>query len=204
MEYRKIQEYVKQKQRKAIRKRFLLSISVAASVSILLLFATKFVQPNFFGLFESTPSYYDKYFEHFECYAYQVCRGKSRKDSILTAIQHYNNKEYAVASKYFDGLLKTKRETNLIVFGGINYLANHEYEKAHDLFIELLDVETIYSDEIWWYLSIVYLINGEEHKAHEFLHFLSNHSGIYRQRAQEILDGLSLAKPAPHSPPPFP
>ena len=200
MEYRKVQEYVKQKQRKTIRKRFFLSISIAASVSILLFFATKFVQPNFFGLFESTSYYYDKYFEHFECYAYQVCRGKSRKDSILTAIQHYNNREYAVASKYFDGLLETKRETNLMVFGGINYLANHEYEKAHDLFIELLNVETIYSEEIRWYLSLVYLINGEETKADEFLHFLSIHSGRYQQRAQEILDGLSLAKSAPHSP----
>lgn len=116
------------------------------------------------------------------------------KDSLSTAIEAYNNKEYQQALKYFSAMQKSNpADPDLIKYSGFVYLMTKEYDNALQQFNELAGIEDIKNNP-GRFLSAVTLIlrnkDGDKAAAKQLLQQVIDKKLEGYEDAGKLVEGL--------------
>ena len=150
-------------------------------------------------LFKSlTPSYtgdavYSRYYEPLEANSFSL-RGNSNQvnGKFQEGIDYYLLKEYTKAELAFNESRKMNENLpEVLLFSGLNQMGQNNFPAAITLFTDLLSAEDQFVPEAQWYLGLCYIKTGETLKARSLMETLSETEGIYKKKAQLILENLN-------------
>jgi hypothetical protein len=119
-----------------------------------------------------------------------VFRGPSTEGDYYRAFQLYQNKNYVLASLYFEKAAQTETDLATITFyNGLSSLYSGHYPSA----IKLLGSKTVsssrYSQQAQWYLALAHIKSDQTKKGIEILKQIVNSSTHYkRDDAVKILE----------------
>lgn len=169
-----------------INRKIVFMVAAAMLVFSLLLF--KALTPSFNG-----NSIYKEYYEPLESNSYRL-RGNSNEAAgkLQEGVDYYLSKNYTKAELVFNEL--RKMDTNLpevLLFSGLNNMGQGNFAAAISTFKELLSADDQYVPEAQWYLGLCYIKAGENQKAHSLMEILSRTEGIYKKKAQLILENFN-------------
>jgi tetratricopeptide (TPR) repeat protein len=171
--------------RRRITRKF--GFQVAAAVLILSLLLIKPLTPSFM-----TSSVYDQYYEPLEANSYRL-RGNSNEitGKLQDGVDYYLSKDYTHAELAFKELRKMNNNLpEVLLFSGLNQMGQGKFPEAITIFTDLLNAEEQFVPEAQWYLGLCYIKTGENVKAISIMETLSETEGIYKKKAQLILENL--------------
>lgn len=168
-------------------KRYLLPLAAAATIAILV--GTYLLAGP--GRSEKAMNQYlAEHMEPYQNIIYPTQRAEQTEtDELKTAYHLYDAGQYMTAIQRFSTLqLEGDEALNAQFYIGNAYMAIGDYSRAIDIFTKLLQEETIFTNQIRWYLSMCYLQEGKEGQALEELETLSNSGSSYAGKAETLLD----------------
>ena len=160
---------------------------VAAAVLILSLLLIRPLAPSFMS-----SSVYDQYYEPLEANSYRL-RGNSNEitGKLQDGVDYYLSKDYTHAELAFKELRKMNDNLpEVLLFSGLNQMGQGKFPEAITIFTDLLNAEEQFVPEAQWYLGLCYIKTGENVKAISIMETLSETEGIYKKKAQLILENL--------------
>jgi len=160
---------------------------VAAAVLILSLLLIRPLAPSFMS-----SSVYDQYYEPLEANSYRL-RGNSNEitGKLQDGVDYYLSKDYTHAELAFKELRKMNDNLpEVLLFSGLNQMGQGKFPEAITIFTDLLNAEEQFVPEAQWYLGLCYIKTGENAKAFSIMETLSETEGIYKKKAQLILENL--------------
>jgi len=160
---------------------------VAAAVLILSLLLIRPLAPSFMS-----SSVYDQYYEPLEANSYRL-RGNSNEitGKLQDGVDYYLSKDYTHAELAFKELRKMNDNLpEVLLFSGLNQMGQGKFPEAITIFTDLLNAEEQFVPEAQWYLGLCYIKTGENVKALSIMETLSETEGIYKKKAQLILENL--------------
>ncbi len=159
----------------------------AAAVLILSLLLIRPLTPSFMS-----GSVYDQYYEPLEANSYRL-RGNSNEitGKLQDGVDYYLSKDYTHAELAFKELRKMNDNLpEVLLFSGLNQMGQGKFPEAITIFTDLLNAEEQFVPEAQWYLGLCYIKTGENVKALSIMETLSETEGIYKKKAQLILENL--------------
>ncbi|MEA3444857.1 MAG: hypothetical protein U9R19_09060 [Bacteroidota bacterium] len=178
---------------KQVKKVYMIrTLAVAASISLILISYFAFFSNSFNKIegneIASNMPYVCEYLQPPINYFMQRSRGRSEENKLSDAMLLYDNQQYKQASIIFDELLLTdSNKVNVLFYGGVSYAKSNQPKKALECFMETETKENIFSQELQWYKSLIYLDTGEIEKAKELLYGIINSESKYQKDAELIL-----------------
>lgn len=135
---------------------------------------------------------FDKYFEPYQANMTFRSADSELNSSLLTAMQLYENKRYKEALKLFEEILQTDpSRVGLNLYSGISKMEIHEYENAGSSFNKVInDKFNLYIEQAEWYLSLCYMITGQDDKAVKLLEKIVAENSFNTREAKKILRKL--------------
>jgi len=110
---------------------------------------------------------------------------------LFDAIQYYQRGNYYKANMHFEAMLQNNPNSAMLKFYlGISYLQLDEYSKAINLFEEVINSRTIYSDQAIWYKGLAQLAENNIDEAIKTLSQLQKSHGALREKANELREKL--------------
>jgi tetratricopeptide (TPR) repeat protein len=160
---------------------------VAAAVLVLSMLLFKTLSPSYSG-----NSVYERYYEPLDANSFRL-RGVSREATgkLQEGVDYYLSKDYTKAELAFNELRKMNENLQeVLLFSGLNQMGQGNFPAAINLFNDLLSAEAQFVPEAQWYLGLCYIKTGEVNKARPLMETLSETEGIYKKKAQLILQSL--------------
>jgi hypothetical protein len=160
---------------------------VAAAVLVLSMLLFKTLTPSYSG-----NSVYDRYYEPLDANSYRL-RSNSREvtGKLQQGVDYYLSKDYTKAELAFNELRKMNENLQeVLLFSGLNQMGQGNFPAAINLFNDLLSAKDQFVPEAQWYLGLCYIKTGEVHKARPLMETLSETEGMYKKKAQLILQSL--------------
>lgn len=172
--------------RRRINRRIVFQVAAAVLVLSLILF--KSLTPSYSG-----DSVYKRYYEPLEANSFRL-RGSSNENAgkLQEGVDYYMSKNYAKSELVFNELReKNENIADVFLFSGLNQMGQGNFAAAITSFTDLLSTEDQFVPEAQWYLGLCYIKTGEILKARPIMEILSETEGIYRKKAQLILNNLN-------------
>jgi TolA-binding protein len=160
---------------------------LAAAVLVLSMLLFKTLTPSYSG-----NSVYEKYYEPLDANSYRL-RGNSREvgGKLQEGIDYYLSRDYTNAELAFNELRKMNENLQeVLLFSGLNEIGKGNFPAAIKLLNDLLSAEDQFVPEAQWYLGLCYIKMGEVQKARSLMEILSETEGIYKKKAQLILQNF--------------
>lgn len=118
-------------------------------------------------------------------------RGDSEiQNAKQRAFQAYDGKNYSEAIVEFEKILEQESNEALMLYLGNAYMMENNFEKAKEMFKEIIDQKAALITHAKWYLSLCYLKEGNKVEASKYLKDVKESSLDNRTKAVEILDEL--------------
>lgn len=142
---------------------------------------------------DSTETLYSKYYQ---VYPGSVQKSIVRGDTINSleeqAMQAYEARNYSRAAALITSVIQTKPEDpDWPFYLGISYLELNNFEQAEKyLKISATSPQSMYSKQARWYLALAYIKNNEKAKAKEILNTLKLQTGVYSDKAKQLVEQL--------------
>lgn len=171
--------------RRFMTKKVIFRLAAAVLVLSMLLFKT--LTPSYSG-----NSVYEKYYEPLDANSNRL-RGNSREvgGMLQEGIDYYLSRDYTNAELAFNELRKMNENLQeVLLFSGLNEMGKGNYPAAIKLLNDLLSAEDQFVPEAQWYLGLCYIKTGEVQKARSLMETLSETEGIYKKKAQLILQNF--------------
>jgi tetratricopeptide (TPR) repeat protein len=103
----------------------------------------------------------------------------------------YNELDYPNAILYYKQLLnKDPNQDKYILFLGVSYLADNQTEQAIRLFNNSPYKNSMYAEDINWYLALAYIKKGDTQTAAILLQNLAKVSDYYKDQAWALYKKL--------------
>ncbi len=124
---------------------------------------------------------------YFEPLAWETDRG-ANDNKRIQAIEAYVNKNYAQAAIYFDEAFdENKRDTTLLLYAGVAYLANQQAAKSLERLTPIsLSQREKESDDARWYAALAHLSLKNTVEAQKILNQLIDSKSNYSENAKRI------------------
>jgi hypothetical protein len=124
---------------------------------------------------------------YFEPLAWETDRGINDNKRIQ-AIEAYINKNYAQAAIYFDEAFdENKRDTTLLLYAGVAYLANQQADKSLERLTPIsLSQREKESDDARWYAALAHLSLKNTAEAQKILNLLIVSKSNYSENAKKL------------------
>jgi len=171
--------------RRLMTKKVIFQLAAAVLVISMLLFKT--LTPSYSG-----NSVYEKYYEPLDANSFRL-RGNSREvgGKLQEGIDYYLSRDYTNAELAFNELRKMNENLQeVLLFSGLNEMGKGNFPAAIKLLNDLLSADDQFVPEAQWYLGLCYIKTGEVQKAHSLMETLSETEGIYKKKAQLILQNF--------------
>lgn len=136
------------------------------------------------------------YADNYEPYPSNVLASITRGDSGMTlqqqAVQAYENGRYEKAIPMLEEILNKEPENagwQLVL--GICYLENNDAEEAEKTLLKAAqNPNSLFYQQAQWYLALTYLKQNNKKQAASVLKDLAAQSGVYPQKAKQLLTEL--------------
>ncbi|MEL7120873.1 MAG: hypothetical protein AAFO07_15580 [Bacteroidota bacterium] len=131
----------------------------------------------------------DNFLTKTEVYHSAATKGtKTEETTRQEAINAFNKKDYLLAEQYYSQIENKTEEDNL--YTALSFLYNKKYAQGIPV-LEVLErnPESKFQIEARWFLSIAYVLNGEEDKAKSLLQSISAEDWNYK-KAKKMLRSL--------------
>jgi hypothetical protein len=171
--------------RRLMTKKVIFQLAAAVLVISMLLFKT--LTPSYSG-----NSVYEKYYEPLDANSFRL-RGNSREvgGKLQEGIDYYLSWDYTNAELAFNELRKMNENLQeVLLFSGLSEMGKGNFPAAIKLLNDLLSAEDQFVPEAQWYLGLCYIKTGEVQKARSLMETLSETEGIYKKKAQHILQNF--------------
>ncbi len=182
--------------KKEIRKIYYIrTLSVAASVSIIIISYFTFFSDNFGNsknTLASNLKYVNEYLAPPTNYFQQATRGRDNKDKLSDAMLLYDNQKYKKASLLFDEIIDNETtDVNILFFAAVSYVLSNKPEKAIIMFQKTEKMENPYNQEILWYKCLIYIDIDEKEKAIQLLKEIIHSESKFKNDAVKILKKIN-------------
>ncbi len=164
---------------------------VAGSVLISVLAAVILIL-NLTGKQYTNEQLFDRYYKTYESNMTFRSSDSGLDADLARAMQCYENENYAEALKLFENiLLIDPNRIGLNFYSGVSQMEIKEYELAGKSFGKVIDDRyNMYLEQAEWYLSLCYIITGQDDKAIHLLESIIENDGFYRKEAGKIMKKL--------------
>ena len=155
----------KQRPKETKIRRLFPKIAAVAAVILLLFF---FVRPDF-GIENDSHSLAEQYVNEDQTLHPGVSKGITNESTTLqsSAIQQFNSGDFVSAAQSFSQLADVNDENKFYM--ALSQLKSGQHEQALQSFQEMDELDTVFDEEINWYLSLAYALNDDTGKALEQL-----------------------------------
>lgn len=161
-----------------------LKIVLATAASIILLIAIQFFSTTSPDLQEMAQQYLsDQEILHPGTSKGSVTENETR----ISAIQSFNSKDYAKASKYYQNLEEPNEED--LYYHGLALLLKNKYPEAIKQFEQSRAIGNRFGQELNWYQSLAYLLDNQNKEAKILLTQIGK-TDWNHQQAQQLLKQL--------------
>lgn len=113
--------------------------------------------------------------------------GSSQVNPRLLALRSYASNDFKKAIPLLERAFETERDSTLLFYKGISYLALGDNEKAIFVLELMQNSYSITNETLTWYLTLAYIASGEKEKASFLIQKLSNTEGGYQKKVKECL-----------------
>jgi tetratricopeptide (TPR) repeat protein len=140
----------------------------------------------------SANSLFAKYYAPYPNVVAAVERGETIQDATKQAMQAYESGDYTRAIQGLQQIANNDPEaSSLYLYLGISYIETSQLDSAK-VYLEkaTADAASKLHTQAKWYLALAYLKNKEKEQAIVHLQSLSQESGVYAQKARQLLDDL--------------
>jgi tetratricopeptide (TPR) repeat protein len=130
---------------------------------------------------------YNRYYQTYSSLADANNRSGDKTPSVKDeALLSYSRGNYAEAIEKLSPLGVTN-DIEVKFYLANAYMATGQITKAEENFKQVLNHESLFTDQATWYLALCYLKMNQKDKAKTTLSKLVNNSNIYMENAKEIL-----------------
>ena len=159
-------------------------ISVLAGVILIL---------NLTGKQYTNEQLFNRYYESYESNTTFRSADNELNSDLVLAMQFYENKDYNEALKLFESILLADPDRiGINLYSGISRMEIKEYELAGKSFGKIIDDRyNVYMEQAEWYLSLCYIITGQNEKVIPLLEKIIDGNGFYRKNASSLLRKLN-------------
>ena len=161
---------------------------LAAAVFVLSLLLFRALSTSYSG-----NSVYQKFYEPLEASSFSL-RGNSHEvpGKLQEGVDFYLSKDYGKADMKFNELYKMNENSpEVLLFSGLSKMGQGNFPAAINLLTNLLSAEDQFVPEAQWYLGLCYIKTGENLKARSLMGSLCETEGMYKKKAQIILNNLN-------------
>ncbi|MBN2519711.1 MAG: tetratricopeptide repeat protein [Bacteroidales bacterium] len=135
---------------------------------------------------------FDKYYEPYEANMTFRAADVDMNATLKTAMQYYENKNFTEALKLFEQILQSDPgRVGLNFYSGISRMEMKEYESAGTSFNKVVDDKyNLYIEQAEWYLSLCYIVTGQDEKALELLEGIVTNKKYNYKEARKLMRRL--------------
>ncbi|MFO7656940.1 MAG: tetratricopeptide repeat protein [Bacteroidales bacterium] len=132
---------------------------------------------------------FDKYYEPYEVNMTFRSADTDINATLKTAMHYYENKNFTEALKLFEQILQSDPDrVGLNFYSGISRMEMKEYEKAGTSFNKVVNNNfNLYIEQAEWYLSLCYIVTGQDEKALELLEGIVTNKKYNHNKARKII-----------------
>lgn len=158
---------------------------VAASVILLLVLFQVFLNQS--------PSNSELYYQHanLDDLPSFVTRSDSNEDKLIRAEQLFEEKEYKQSiSLLEEALVDNKNDSRIYLYLGAALLEMNEFEKAEEVYDQLINSNLLDAQKGYWYKALVYLKMDDLTRANEQLKDIVKNDYYNKIKAEELIEQL--------------
>jgi tetratricopeptide (TPR) repeat protein len=135
---------------------------------------------------------FDRYYKSYEPNTTFRSADNELNSDLVLAMKFYENREYHEALKLFERILvNDPSRIGLNFYSGVSQMEIENYELAGKSFDKVIDDRyNMYIEQAEWYLSLCYIVTGQDDKAAHLLEKIINDNGYYRKNARSMLRKL--------------
>lgn len=166
-------------------KKYFLGVAAAAAICLFIVKMVN-VDPSMSGLYQNNVNWDQSLLSKIE-------QSKTHNDPGQIGESLFKNGEYNKAKELFLGIVSQKEnpDTHSLMYLGASYTELEEFDKAIDVFNQLLNQNTLDSNRAYWYKAMVYLKQNNKDAAILELNVLTDNKQNYNyDKAKELLDQL--------------
>lgn len=111
---------------------------------------------------------------------------------FLSTMNLYYGAKYSLAAKSLEELLENDPSSVTIKFYlGVTYMQLEKYSESRDLFNEIINGDSFFVEQAFWYKGLGYLAEKDTENAINTLGALSRMGGQYALKANQLIDQIS-------------
>lgn len=150
----------------------------------------------FFLLFNQKPTAQDLYKEFYQPYPNLIAgavRGGEEVNTesiIRQAMRAYDHGDYRQTVDLLQSIPEAQLSAPILLYIGNAHLALNESAEAIPFFQRIISDYKDFNPQARWYLSLAYLLAGDEHNASAQLTTLKEGASTYKEKAEKLLHEL--------------
>ena len=135
---------------------------------------------------------FDRYYKSYEPNTTFRSADNELNSDLVLAMRFYENREYNEALKLFERILvNDPSRIGVNFYSGVSQMEIENYELAGKSFDKVIDDRyNMYIEQAEWYLSLCYIITGQDENAAHLLEKIINDNSFYRKEARSMLKKL--------------